>query len=599
MRIERRLRASPWNLVSFSAVREAAMDEMRAMLDCLMGRDRNEYGKNKKGDYSFKDDEVCKFFLLDYCPHELFPNTRSDLGPCPKEHRPDLKEAFEKDENHEYYKAMYEQEFMKFLKRLVDQMESRIKKVQQRIDANNTATELDKDTAEKVNAVNAKISELLKKQDEAGAKGEIDVAEKLNEEVALLQREVQRLKNPHADIATIRESQLRVCAVCGALQSAGDALCRYESHASGKQHRGFEKIRSSLAKLVETEREREAVLSRGLPGSRRGASSGNVNSTERSRGDERRRGESYRGRSPLSRDRGAFQEDASRHGEHFYRGRGRDEEDERRRREPLGTGERGSRYYDGHSRPFASAYGRDGRSAYSRRGGDEHSRGRYGERDRELDREGRFRGRDYPSDGRRRGYGDSRGRDDRRSWDRRDREDEARRGSERSRESYRRYRDDGDERRDRDAERSRESHRRYRGGDEREDERGERGERGERDERERQRSRHSRQSRSGERHEEEGEVGGERDRETKRRRYEEKEREARERRESEYASHCHGKPKDDSRKEESGREDLPSRRLSPEESREEDKRGRRDETPEKEEKNGYGKTEAHAAVDAA
>ncbi|KYK63846.1 putative alternative splicing type 3 and, partial [Toxoplasma gondii TgCatPRC2] len=89
---------------------------------------------------------------------------------CPKEHRPDLKEAFEKDENHEYYKALYEQEFMKFLKRLVDQMESRIKKVQQRIDANNTVTELDKDTAEKVNAVNAQISELLKKQDEAGAK---------------------------------------------------------------------------------------------------------------------------------------------------------------------------------------------------------------------------------------------------------------------------------------------------------------------------------------------------------------------------------------------------------------------------------------------
>lgn len=38
----------------------------------------------------------------------------------------------------------------------------------------------------------------------------MDAAEKINEEVAQLQKEVQRLKNPHADIGLLRESQLRV-----------------------------------------------------------------------------------------------------------------------------------------------------------------------------------------------------------------------------------------------------------------------------------------------------------------------------------------------------------------------------------------------------
>ncbi|OEH75228.1 hypothetical protein cyc_07194 [Cyclospora cayetanensis] len=225
-----------------------------------MGRDRNEYGANAKKGTSFKGETICKFFLLDFCPHDLFPNTRVDLGPCDREHRADLKVAFETDPEREFYQALFETEFARYLQRLVDQMENRIKRVQQRIDANNQPVELSKENEERVNSMNAEISELLKQQDEAGSKGDIDAAEKLNEKVAFLQREVSRLKNPNADIATIRESQLRVCATCGAMQSTGDAMCRFESHVSGKQHRGCERIRSKLAALKETEAEREEVL---------------------------------------------------------------------------------------------------------------------------------------------------------------------------------------------------------------------------------------------------------------------------------------------------------------------------------------------------
>ncbi|CDJ49877.1 hypothetical protein, conserved [Eimeria brunetti] len=168
------------------------MDEMRATLDSLMGRDRNEYGANAKKGASFKAESVCKFFLLDFCPHDLFPNTRVDLGPCDREHRADLKVAFEADPEKEFYQALFETEFARYLQRLVDQMENRIKRVQQRIDANNQPVELSKENEERVNAMNAEISELLKQQDEAGSKGDIDAAEKLNEKVAFLQREVSR-----------------------------------------------------------------------------------------------------------------------------------------------------------------------------------------------------------------------------------------------------------------------------------------------------------------------------------------------------------------------------------------------------------------------
>ena len=57
------------------------MDGIRQMLDELMGKDRDLSIKEKYGQKKhFSDDEVCKFYLLDFCPHDLFPNTKSDLG---------------------------------------------------------------------------------------------------------------------------------------------------------------------------------------------------------------------------------------------------------------------------------------------------------------------------------------------------------------------------------------------------------------------------------------------------------------------------------------------------------------------------------------
>ena len=51
------------------------------MLDELMGKDRDLSIKEKYGQKKhFSDEEVCKFYLLDFCPHDLFPNTKSDLG---------------------------------------------------------------------------------------------------------------------------------------------------------------------------------------------------------------------------------------------------------------------------------------------------------------------------------------------------------------------------------------------------------------------------------------------------------------------------------------------------------------------------------------
>jgi RNA-binding protein Luc7-like 2 len=55
-----------------------AHDQMRAMLDQLMGTGRN--GETTKYQVKFNDPKVCKSFLLGCCPHEILTSTVSVLG---------------------------------------------------------------------------------------------------------------------------------------------------------------------------------------------------------------------------------------------------------------------------------------------------------------------------------------------------------------------------------------------------------------------------------------------------------------------------------------------------------------------------------------
>ena len=71
-----------------------ASKEIAAMLDALMGRNRNaELGAGGKQP-TWEDEGVCHYFVVDFCPHDLFTNTKSDLGACPNIHDKGMKEAF-------------------------------------------------------------------------------------------------------------------------------------------------------------------------------------------------------------------------------------------------------------------------------------------------------------------------------------------------------------------------------------------------------------------------------------------------------------------------------------------------------------------------
>eukprot|EP01055_Gregarina_sp_Pseudo9_P000538 Gregarina_sp_Pseudo_9__537@NODE_1347_length_1671_cov_4_926471_g1258_i0_p1_GENE_NODE_1347_length_1671_cov_4_926471_g1258_i0NODE_1347_length_1671_cov_4_926471_g1258_i0_p1_ORF_typecomplete_len458_score137_97LUC7/PF03194_15/5_8e75FdhE/PF04216_12/0_0011ZnC2H2_12/PF18112_1/1e04ZnC2H2_12/PF18112_1/0_053KMP11/PF03037_16/0_04KMP11/PF03037_16/3_4e03DUF4407/PF14362_6/0_31Vps53_N/PF04100_12/0_47LPP/PF04728_13/32LPP/PF04728_13/17CAMSAP_CC1/PF17095_5/5_2e02CAMSAP_CC1/PF17095_5/0_37DUF1811/PF08838_10/5_8e03DUF len=235
------------------------MDEMRALLDSLLGVDRNALPEQRQNrQQRFNDSDVCRYFLVDFCPHDLFPNTRSDLGPCPKIHNDSLKEQYQSSPDKEAFAVEYEAEFISFLEKLIEQAEQKIEKANRRIDAplpDNAL--LSEEQQQQVDKLNEEISRLLGEAEKAGERGDVEEAAVITRQVQQLRREADRAASSLYGSYMQREKSLRVCPICGAMQSVGDSMSRFESHVTGKQHQGFEKIRSCLEELKRRRAERQ------------------------------------------------------------------------------------------------------------------------------------------------------------------------------------------------------------------------------------------------------------------------------------------------------------------------------------------------------
>ena len=66
-------------------------DLARKILDELMGPDRNKLPSERGASgIKYSDYNVCRHYLVDFCPHLQFLNTKSDIGPCPKKYHEEL-----------------------------------------------------------------------------------------------------------------------------------------------------------------------------------------------------------------------------------------------------------------------------------------------------------------------------------------------------------------------------------------------------------------------------------------------------------------------------------------------------------------------------
>uniref|UniRef100_A0A914VYA6 LUC7-like protein n=1 Tax=Plectus sambesii TaxID=2011161 RepID=A0A914VYA6_9BILA len=231
----------------------SASEQMAQMLNELMGPRRNAVaGENIE--IRFDDEEVCKFFLVGYCPNEMFVNTKTDLGPCGKMHDEGMRKAYRDSDRFE--KLGYEEAFLSFIRKLHNDMQKKIKRNMDRlaITQPNVAppTEESKAKMEKeVEELTEKINECMAQAESLGAAGKIEEAQQVVEQADNHKAARDQLKRalvgapaPVTDDGMAK--QMEVCKICGCFLIVNDAQQRIDEHFLGKQHVGFAKIKATM-----------------------------------------------------------------------------------------------------------------------------------------------------------------------------------------------------------------------------------------------------------------------------------------------------------------------------------------------------------------
>lgn len=231
-----------------------------ALLDELMGRNRNALGDKPK-DLNWEDPEFCKMYMVKFCPHDLFVNTRADLGACNRLHDDEAKTQYEKSTS--YKKQQYEDEFVRFCQGMVSEVERKISKGKSRLaligkadTASLTPAQTQRNT-EQINLLSEKINNLVSEAEQMGTQGNVEQAQGLMKLCDKLKEEREQLRkqndNSHwqqtADLAAAQEKQMEVCDVCGAFLIVGDAQSRIDDHLMGKQHMGYARLRSAIEEI--------------------------------------------------------------------------------------------------------------------------------------------------------------------------------------------------------------------------------------------------------------------------------------------------------------------------------------------------------------
>ncbi|KAM7272662.1 hypothetical protein ACFE04_027325 [Oxalis oulophora] len=254
------------------------MDAQRALLDELMGSARNLTDEEKKGfkEIKWDDKDVCGFYMVRFCPHDLFVNTRSDLGPCSRVHDPKLKESFENSPRHDAYVHRFEAELAQFCEKLVMDLDRKVRRGRERLSQEvepAPPAPVSAEKAELLASLEEKIKDLLEQVEVLGEAGKVDEAGALMKTVDILNAEKTLLsQQPQNDkvLMVAQEKKMALCEICGSFLVANDAAERTQSHITGKQHLGYGMVRDFLVEYKDRYRDRERYRERSQDKNERG-----------------------------------------------------------------------------------------------------------------------------------------------------------------------------------------------------------------------------------------------------------------------------------------------------------------------------------------
>jgi len=235
----------------------SASDQMRAMLDQLMGTNRN----GESSQIRYDDPRVCKSFLSACCPHEILASTRMDLGECPKVHDFALRADFVKAQTEKDH--FYDVDACEHLANFIADCDRRTELAKKRLAE--TQEELSAEVTTKANLVHElgeSIGKNLAAAEQMGAEGKVEESIKLMEEVETIRKKKAEAEQEYRNsmpASSYQQQKLRVCEVCSAYLGIHDNDRRLADHFGGKLHLGFIKIRDKLTELLATMDERKGL----------------------------------------------------------------------------------------------------------------------------------------------------------------------------------------------------------------------------------------------------------------------------------------------------------------------------------------------------
>ena len=194
--------------------------------------------------------------MVAFCPHELFINTKSDLGPCRYLVHNDekLKKAF-KEQSHPDEREDYERDFMDYLTYLIGDLDKKTRRAQDRLRKPAVAAfeplidpTLKDELDEKCILTMVEVESLLQDIEQNCKAGNVMAALQLEPALDVALEEHKKafsMANPFKN----QEKEMQVCDICGSFLVVNEDLRRLETHYEGRQHSGFEKIRKELDSL--------------------------------------------------------------------------------------------------------------------------------------------------------------------------------------------------------------------------------------------------------------------------------------------------------------------------------------------------------------
>jgi|SRR5687768_15998605 DNA repair exonuclease SbcCD ATPase subunit len=219
--------------------------EQRKLLEQLMGNT----SQSRSSQISLTDPKACRSYIVGTCPHDLFTNTKQDIGPCPKVHSEALKAEYEAMPERERQRLGFEYDYVRDLQKYIEDCNRRIDAAQRRLektpDEIRQTNVLLKSISELTNSINSGLLEV----EILGSMGEVSRAV---DELFRVRQATQAKGERERELKALSDTsgpsghqKLQVCDVCGAYLSRLDNDRRLADHFYGKMHLGYAQMRKT------------------------------------------------------------------------------------------------------------------------------------------------------------------------------------------------------------------------------------------------------------------------------------------------------------------------------------------------------------------